>query len=190
MTPPKALALNASAHQLHGCYTSRETAALGVRVEYGSQNLVIWASLGPCLDHSLCAAQDTSSAMHMLRSERRVLPVPPVPVVTEEAADPALKQPLRHSPKAQSPALAPVLMLGGKARGDEEAVRRPEASGGGVESGGAEAEDAAAAQVTHCACRSGLGPQPIWDMIWQLDTLRSQRDLQLESSICLVDAEE
>ena len=91
----------------------------------------------------------------MLRSERTTPPALPAPVVTEEAAEPAPQQPLQDSPRALSPALAPVLMLGGEACGDAEAVLRPEAPGCAVESSDSEAEDAAA-QVTRCACRSGL----------------------------------
>lgn len=91
----------------------------------------------------------------MLRSERRMPPALPAPVVTEEAAEPAPQQPLQDSPRARSPAPAPGLMLSGKVHADEEAVQRPEPFGGAVESSDSEAEDAAA-QVTCCTCRSGL----------------------------------
>ena len=90
--------------------------------------------------------------MHMLRSERRTPPMLPAPVIV---AEPVLEQPLQESPKARSPAPAPALMLGGKVHADEEAFQRREASGGAVEGSGIEAEGAAA-QVTCCACRSGL----------------------------------
>ena len=91
----------------------------------------------------------------MLRSERRTPPALPAPVVTEVAAEPAPQQPLQDSPRARSPAPAPGLMLSVKVHADEEAVQRPEHFGGSVESSDSEAEDAAA-QVTRCACRSGL----------------------------------
>ena len=79
----------------------------------------------------------------------------PAPVIAEEVAEPDLRQPLQEFPKALSPAPAPALMLSGKVHADEEAVQRPEAPGCAVDSSESEAEDAAA-QVTCCACRSGL----------------------------------
>ena len=79
----------------------------------------------------------------------------PAPVIAEEVAEPAPKQPLQDSPKAPSPAPAPALALGGEACGDAEAVQRPEASASAVESSDSEAGDPPA-QVTCCACRSGL----------------------------------
>ena len=157
----KALFLDASAHQLQDAIVFKgEGLHLVSDCEMGAKSLMICTGSWPCLHHIFCAAQDTSSAMHMLRSERRVLPVLPAPAVTEQAADPAPMQHLQDAQKTLSPAVAPVLTLDGQAHGGEEALQRPEASAGAVESSGSEAEDAAAAQVTHCTCRSGLSHQP------------------------------